>query len=104
MYSKEQASALRKEFWTSFGLFMKPVLSAEYQRINWVSYKTGVKGIDLKLVAGQNEAYLTIEIKTKDLDIKNLLFEQFLEFKNLFSNEVGADWEWIEQEWERKAE
>ena len=79
MYSKEETARLRKDFWTSFGLFMKPVLSSEYQQINWVSYNTGVKGISFKMVANQKEAYLFLEIKTTDIEIKNLLFDQFLD-------------------------
>ena len=29
MFSKQEASQLRKEFWTAFGQYMKPVLSAD---------------------------------------------------------------------------
>ena len=94
MYSREEAAKMRKDFWTSFGLFMKPVLSCEYQRINWVNYDTGIKGISFKMVAGQKEAYLILEIKIKDLEMKDLLFEQLLEFKAMFEAEVGSDWVW----------
>jgi hypothetical protein len=97
MYSKEEVAVLRKDFWTSLGLFMKPILSSEYEKINWVNYNTGVKGISFKLVANQKEAYLIIEIKTKDVEIKNLLFDQFLEFKGMFEVEVGDDWEWSKE-------
>jgi hypothetical protein len=43
MYSKDQASQLKQEFWTAFGQYMGPVLSAEGLRTNWINYKTGVK-------------------------------------------------------------
>ena len=98
MYSKGEAAAIRKSFWTSFGLFMKPIHSSEYESINWVNYNTEVKGLSLKLVANQKEAYLLIEIRTNDLEIKDLLFDQFLEFKKIFENEIGNDWKWVRKD------
>ena len=98
MYSKEETATIRTAFWTSLGLFMKPILSSEYEKVNWVNYNTGVKGISFKLVANQKEAYLIVEIKTKDVEIKNLLFDQFLEFKGLFESEVGDNWIWIKED------
>lgn len=94
MYSKSEAAAIRKSFWTSFGLYMKPNLSVEYQEINWINYPTEVKGIEIKMIADQKQAYLFIELKPKDVSMKNLMYDQFLEFKTMFENELGTDWIW----------
>lgn len=45
MYSKAEKSKIRKDFWTAFGQYMKPVPSAEGTKVNWPNYKTGVKQI-----------------------------------------------------------
>ena len=90
MYSKEESARMRKGFWTSLGLFMKPILSSEYESINWVNYNTSVKGIEFKLVANQREAFIILEIKTKDIEIKNLLYDQLLEFKTLFCETTAS--------------
>ena len=57
MYSRQEASILKQEFWTSFGLYMNPVLSSEGEKINWVNYKTGEKGIRFKMHADNRSAY-----------------------------------------------
>ncbi|MFA6248901.1 MAG: DUF4268 domain-containing protein, partial [Mucilaginibacter sp.] len=49
MYSKDQASQLKQAFWTAFGQYMGPVLSAEGLRTNWINYKTGVKHIYFRM-------------------------------------------------------
>ena len=42
MYSKQELSRIREEFWTSFGRYMQPILSADGEKVNWVNYKTGM--------------------------------------------------------------
>ena len=61
MYSKEEASKLRQQFWITFGKYLKPIPSAEGLTINWVNYKTGVKNIFFKMDAGQKEATISIK-------------------------------------------
>ena len=49
MFSRQEASQLRKEFWTAFGTYMKPVPSAEGEKVNWLNYKTGEKDVFFKM-------------------------------------------------------
>ena len=37
MFSKQEYSQLKKEFWTAFGLYMKPVPFAEGEKNNWIN-------------------------------------------------------------------
>jgi len=56
MFSKKEASQLRKKFWMIFGQYMSPVLSSEGEKINWINYKTGVKGLQFKMNVVQDTA------------------------------------------------
>lgn len=94
MYSKQEASQLRQEFWTTFGQYMSPVLSAEGEKINWVNYKTGEKHISFRMHADNKTAIIAIELNHKDKEIQQLYFEQFLQFKNLFDGAVNEEWNW----------
>lgn len=94
MYSRDQASALRREFWTTFGQYMKPIPSSEGVSINWVNYRTEVSDIQFKLTAGNKEATIGIYLLHKDEGIRSLVFDQFLEFKKLMSIELEEDWVW----------
>jgi hypothetical protein len=94
MYSKEQASQLRQAFWTAFGQYMGPVLSAEGLRTNWVNYKTGVKHIFFRMQADNKVASISIEITHPDKELQQLFFEQFATYKNVFHSTLNEAWEW----------
>jgi len=95
MYTRQQAAQLRQEFWTTFGRYMTPVLSAEGEKINWINYKIGEKGIQFKMFADNKKASIAIEITIADKEIQQLYFEQFLQLKNIFQNKMNEEWLWV---------
>ncbi len=94
MYSKDQASQLKQAFWTAFGQYIAPHLSADQEKVNWINYRTGVKHISFKMQADQKGASVAIEISHPDKEIKELIFEQFKEFKNILEFQLGETWTW----------
>jgi Domain of unknown function (DUF4268) len=94
MYSRQQASQLRQEFWTIFGQYMNPILSTEGEKANWINYKTGEKHIAFRMHADNKKAIIAIELSHKDKDIQQIYFEQFLQFKNLFDETLKEEWNW----------
>lgn len=94
MYSKQESSRLRHEFWTKFGGIMAPHRSSEGRKVNWVNYKTGVRHIFLRTQADAKSAYIGIEIQHPDDSERELFYEQFLELKAYFHSLQGEEWEW----------
>jgi hypothetical protein len=94
LYSKDEASHLKQAFWTSFGQYIAPHLSAEGLKVNWVNYKTGLKHIYFKMQADKRTASIAIEMTHPDTGIQELFFEQFLELKNILHSHVDEEWEW----------
>lgn len=94
MYSKEQAAQLREEFWTALGKYLSPIKSAEGLKISWLNYKTGNKFISFKLQADKNFARVAIEITHPDNGIQELIFDQFLQFKNILDQYLNEEWKW----------
>jgi hypothetical protein len=94
MYSKQEASQLKQEFWTVFGQYMQPVLSAEGEKINWVNYKTGEKDIYFRMQADNQSASVVIEIRHKDALIQQLFFEQFISLRKIFNSLSEDEWTW----------
>ncbi|QQL49508.1 DUF4268 domain-containing protein [Mucilaginibacter ginkgonis] len=94
MYSKEQASQLKQAFWTAFGQYMSPVLSAEGLKISWINYKTGIKHLYFRMQADKSSASISIDITHPDAGIQELFFEQFLELKNILRSYLNEDWDW----------
>lgn len=92
MYSKEQASAIRQEFWTTLGKYLSPVPGAAGEKINWINYKTGVKGIFFKMDADNKRAIVKIEISKNIAEERKKFFDLFLSLKMAFEN--GNSWTW----------
>lgn len=94
MFSKAEASQLRQQFWTTFGQYIRPQLSADGEKVNWINYKTGVKHVYFKMEAENRKARIGIEITHADTGIQELFFEQFQELKTLLHNTLNEEWEW----------
>jgi hypothetical protein len=94
MYSKQEAAQLKQEFWTTFGRYMTPVLSAEGLKVNWINYKTGEKYLHFKMHADTRLASIAIEISHPDKGIQQLYFEQLFQMKNMLNASVNENWTW----------
>ena len=96
MYSKEEASKLRQQFWITFGKYLKPIPSADGLPINWINYKTGVKNVFFRMNAEQHQAVIAIELTHGDEETRNQYLEQFKALKLLFAAAVNEEWDWEE--------
>src|SRR3979490_1124512 len=94
MYTREESSLIRQEFWTTFGKYMSPIPSAEGLKVNWVNYKTGIKDVHFRMEALVDSAAICISIERGDAGIRELYFEQFLELKIVLHNTLEEEWEW----------
>ena len=94
MYSKQQASQLKQSFWTKFGQYMKPVLSANGEPINWINYKTGIPHIYFRMRAENDQASISIELTHPSSLVQQDQYEQFEEIKTMFLQTLGKDWVW----------
>ncbi len=90
MYSQAEVSYIKQKFWTSFGMYMAPVPSATLEKVNWVNYKTGIKGISFKMDADKDTASVIIEIFLKDTMLQHQYFEIFNSFANAFKKRCGT--------------
>lgn len=94
MYSRRESSKIKQEFWTAFGQYLTPVLSAEGERVNWVNYRTGVSYLQFRMDADNKAAEIAIEIYSKDDGIRQLFYEQLLELRPLLHEALGESWQW----------
>ena len=94
MFSREEASRIKQDFWTTFGQYMKPILSSEYIRVNWVNYNTGLKDVYFRMDTKRKSAVIAISMEHRDPEIQELFFEQFLELKTILHAELEEEWTW----------
>jgi hypothetical protein len=94
MFTREESSRMRQEFWTTFGRYMGPILSAEGMKVNWVNYHTGVKDVYFRMDATGKTAMISISLEHRDNDIRDLYFDQLLEFKTILRASLDEEWCW----------
>ena len=94
MYSRQEASILRKKFWTSFGQYMRPLPNAEGEMINWINYKTGVRQIHFRMDADTRKVSIAIELHHADPVIREQYFKKFQQLQSVLEETVGEAWEW----------
>ena len=96
MYSKQELSRIREEFWTSFGRYMQPILSADGEKVNWVNYKTGVPGIAFRMNAENKGAVISIVVSNSDAALRSENYRKLLQLKDVLEGIVGEQWTWAE--------
>lgn len=94
MFTREEASMIRQEFWTTFGRYMNPVPSSEGYKVNWINYHTRVKDVYFRMNAGQKAASIGIVMQNADPAIRELYFEQFQELKEMLHGMMEEEWVW----------
>jgi hypothetical protein len=94
MYTKQEASALRQAFWTTFGKYMSPILSADGMKVNWINYKTGIKYIQFSMEADTKTATIAIIIHHPDPVTRKRYFRQLVQLQSFFHETVGGQWNW----------
>src|SRR5687767_6716295 len=94
MYTKEEASAIRQEFWTRFGRYMAPVLSASGEKVNWINYKTGIQNLYFRMNAEKDMAYIGIEINHKNPEQSAQVYEQWVLLKKELEASLEEEWFW----------
>lgn len=94
MYSRQEATQLKQEFWTLFGQYLHPIKSAEGEKINWINYKTGQQHIKFHMDADNKMATIGIVLQHSDNDIRALFFEQLTELKNMLYATTNENWIW----------
>ena len=97
MFSREEASRKKEQFWTAFGRYMSPVPSAEGEKINWVNYHTGLKDVYFRMDVTNKSATISISLEHRDPILRELFFEQFLELRTLLHVTLQEEWEWPRQ-------
>lgn len=97
MYSKQEAAAIKRKFWTSLGMYMKPIPSAWNEKVNWLNYKTGIKNVYFRMHACRNEVGLGIEITHSDPLIRRKFFDHFSAMKGMLHGMLGEEWDWLQE-------
>jgi len=95
MYSKQEASIIRQQFWTSFGQYLAPIAAASGNKINWINYKTGIRNVNFKMDVSDH-AYIGIELSHNDKQSREIYFKHFLSLRTELESVLTEKWDWEE--------
>lgn len=94
MYTKQEIQKQRQAFWTTFGKYMQPILSADGEKVNWINYKTGIPGIQFKMDADSEYASISIVLSHNDSERRSSFYNKLLQLKMVLHEAVGGEWLW----------
>lgn len=92
MLSKEEAKALRVDFWNGFKRY------CGRHRINrrWVLTGVKIKGVQLKFFADNHKVLVLFQIDHKNSLRRYEVYECFLSYRKLMAADCGEDLKWEE--------
>ena len=82
MFSKEESTSLRKEFWTCFG--------KSFPR-KWILYNTKIKGLSFKFVANRKNAMICLDIEHSDEMVNKILFDKISSLKTILKEDYVSE-------------
>ena len=97
MYSKQEAAGIKRKFWTSLGMYMKPIPSAWHEKVNWLNYKTGIKDVYFRMHADNKHVSISIELNHSDELIRKIFYDHFMAMKGMLHEAMEEEWDWIEE-------
>jgi hypothetical protein len=95
MYSKEELKELKREFWEGFGVYCSNVPALKKRKSKFMLYNTKMKGVELKLDATRDGAYVILEINHSDAKARFEKYEQFEKYKAIMEQDFkeGLIWD-----------
>ena len=94
MYSKEDAKALRIEFWEKLNSRTRRLPGQKGRKKLWIFENTGIKGLDLRFDVGREKVQVALEINHNCEERRIELFEKLFACKSIFEDEFGEPLTW----------
>lgn len=89
MYNKNELRQLKQEFWETFNRYTQYYSKELGEPIEWMLYKTKIKGLELKFEVENNWVKVILEINSKNEDRRLLHFAELSKYHNLIN--IGFD-------------
>lgn len=81
MLPKEEFKKRRTAFWTALDEEMSKVKGVHGNKISWLSYKSNVKELYIRMEFDGKGARLCLDLQHRDESIRELFYEQFIELR-----------------------
>jgi hypothetical protein len=96
MYSKEETRQLNQDFWESFHNYTLYYSKQVSEPIDWMLYKTKIKGLELKFEVEPKWIAVVLEINHKNEERRLNYFSELEKYRNLIDEGFEARLNWEE--------
>ncbi|MCF0206176.1 MAG: DUF4268 domain-containing protein [Bacteroidales bacterium] len=93
MYSKAEASQIRRQFWIQFDEYSRSYLGKHGK---WMTYNTGVKDLVLKFNISRTQANVMMAVESRNEDLRFDIFCKLHECELVLNGFLGEGWIWDE--------
>ncbi|MEZ5071996.1 MAG: DUF4268 domain-containing protein [Bacteroidales bacterium] len=94
MFSKEEAKAVREEFWTTFKRRSARIRRKQGLPAAWVLTNTGINALNLRFHVDREVAQVGIDLETRNMDKRLELYEKLESLKKLMEEAMGGPMIW----------
>ncbi len=94
MLSKEEKRERNSAFWTDFKIYMSRQKSITGKKISWLNYPTDIKYVFVRLETDRYGARVLFDIQAKDPGIREIMWEQMEELKQVMNSFMGDSGVW----------
>ena len=95
MYSKEELKSNKLEFWSKLEDQLNRQKNPDGSKVNWMNYNTGIKDLYFRMEADSSAVRLCIDLQFNDAGIREIYFEQFVEFKTILDDKFNPKLQWL---------
>jgi hypothetical protein len=96
MYSKSEAKELITRFWEDFARYTDFFGRKKKQKIEWMLYKTGIKGLELKFDLHPRYVKCIIEVNARNEDRRLDIFIELNNYRKFIQNGFKKPLVWDE--------
>lgn len=75
---------------------MRPIPGAAGEPVNWINYKTGVRGFYFRMDADNSSAGIAIDLKHSENDQLSHHYAHLRQLRMILEQETGEEWQWKE--------
>lgn len=94
MFSKEEAKALRMEFWDRFKTFSTRRRTRKKLPGNWLLIQTGIKALNLRFYVDRKVAQVGIDVETRNMEKRLELYEKLESVKKVLEEAMQEPMIW----------
>lgn len=96
MYSRDEAKQLMTDFWNGFSNYTMCQSVALKMPVEWMLYKTGIKGLELKFDLDGKWIRSVIEVNARSESRRQAIYDELLKYAPILETDLPEPLHWTD--------